>query len=153
MKLDYRKKWAHLYGTKREPVIVDVPALSYLMVDGRGDPEQLTRVSGGGGSLVQPRVLPSSSPSGAVKARDFSVMPLEGQWWCEDMRKFSVDDKSNWLWTLMIPQPPELTGALVRKCREELAKKKDLPALGKLRYEKFKEGTLRADPAYRSLHR
>ena len=38
-KLDLRKKWKNLYQLRAgEMKIVDVPALSYLMVDGEGDP-------------------------------------------------------------------------------------------------------------------
>lgn len=140
MKLDYRKKWSNLYGTKREPVVVDVPPLAYLMVDGRGDPNGSREYQ----DAVEALFSLSYTIKFAVKrgtGTDYGVMPLEGQWWCEDMRRFSVDDKSNWLWTLMILQPPEVTAAQVRQCRAELAEKKDLPALGKLRYEKFREGS------------
>lgn len=139
MKLDYRKEWPQLYGTKREPVMVKVPQLNYLMIDGRGDPN--------GSSEYQQAVEALFSLSYTIKFAvkretgvDFAVMPLEGQWWCEDMRRFNVADKSNWLWTLMILQPPEVGASLVRQCRAALAEKKELPALGKLRYEKFKEG-------------
>src|SRR5690242_695348 len=105
MKRDYRKEWPQLYGTKREPVMIKVPSLNYLMVDGRGDPN--------GSAEYQYAVEALFSLSYTIKfaikretGADFAVMPLEGQWWCEDMRRFSVADKSNWLWTLMILQPP-----------------------------------------------
>jgi len=39
-KLDLRKQLAPFYkASAREPALVDVPALDYLMIDGRGDPE------------------------------------------------------------------------------------------------------------------
>lgn len=38
-KVDYKRELKHLYtAPNAEPVIVDVPELSYLMVDGKGDP-------------------------------------------------------------------------------------------------------------------
>jgi hypothetical protein len=140
MKLDYRKKWSNLYGTKRDPVLVDVPPLAYLMVDGQGDPNHSPQYK----EAVEALFSLAYTLKFAVKrgaGTDFAVMPLEGQWWCEDIRLFSVDDKTNWQWTLMILQPPEVTAALVARCRAELAEKKELPALGKLRYETLKEGT------------
>jgi hypothetical protein len=140
MKLDYRKKFSNLYGVKRQPVVVEVPRLTYLMVDGRGDPNNSPEYR----EAVEALFSLSYTIKFAIKrgaGPDFSVMPLEGQWWCEDMRQFSVDDKSRWLWTLMILQPPEVTEALVSKCRADLAAKKELPSLGKLRYESFREGT------------
>lgn len=140
MKLDYRKKYSDLYGVKGEPVVVNVRPLSYLMVDGHGDPNHSREYQDAVAALFSlSYTLKFAIKRGAGK--DFGVMPLEGQWWCEDMRQFSVDDKSRWLWTLMILQPPEVTAALVSKCRVDLAAKKELPSLGKLRYEEFEEGT------------
>jgi len=36
---DLKKKLAPLFNPPREPVLVDVPELGYLMVDGHGAPE------------------------------------------------------------------------------------------------------------------
>jgi hypothetical protein len=139
MILDYRKKLSALYGAKRAPARVDVPPLTYLMVDGKGDPNDSREYR----EAVEALFSLSYRVKFAVKratGTDLRVMPLEGQWWCEDMRRFSVHDKSNWLWTLMILQPREVSAGLVRQCRADLAAKKDLPALGKVRHERFAEG-------------
>ena len=38
-KIDYRKELKSLYRAKADrPVVVDVPPLNFLMLDGRGDP-------------------------------------------------------------------------------------------------------------------
>ena len=38
-KLDLKKQWKHLYQPKTGTIVaVDVPPLTYLMVDGEGDP-------------------------------------------------------------------------------------------------------------------
>ena len=52
--------------------------------------------------------------------RDYTVMPLEGLWWAEDMREFSVDRKGDWLWTMMIMQPPEVTPGRVAEVLAEV---------------------------------
>jgi hypothetical protein len=137
--VDYRKKLASLYGAGREPALVEVPPLTYLMVDGHGDPNHSREYR----EAVEALFSLSYTLKFTCKREtgtDFRVMPLEGQWWCEDMRRFSVEDKSNWLWTLMILQPPELNESLVSRCRASLAAKKELPALERLRYEQFEEG-------------
>ena len=36
---------------------------------------------------------------------DYGVMPLEGLWWMDDMKQFSVTRKHEWKWTMMIMQP------------------------------------------------
>ena len=139
MNIDYKKEYSALYGAKRDPQIVDVPPLSYLMVDGHGDPNKSPAYR----EAVEALFSLSYTLKFAIKREsgtDYRVMPLEGQWWCEDMRRFSVHDKDNWLWTLIILQPPLVTSALVKRCRGDLAKKKNLPALPGLRHEKFSEG-------------
>ncbi len=37
-KVDYKNKDKKLYLPKAEPVIVDVPAMNFIMVDGKGNP-------------------------------------------------------------------------------------------------------------------
>ena len=56
------------------------------------------------------------------------------------MATFSVEDKSNWKWTVMIMQPEYVINELVKEAIEQVTKKKGLPALPKLRFEAFTEG-------------
>jgi hypothetical protein len=138
--LDYRKTWSTLYAAKREPAVVDVPSLDYFRVDGRGDPNGSRSYQ----EAVEALFSLSYTVRFAVKRAsgvEYRVMPLEGQWWCADMRRFDVADKSNWLWTLMILQPPEVTEELVGQSRIALSRKKHLPALERLRHERSTEGT------------
>lgn len=37
-KLDFKKKYKNLYQPKAVPMIVDVPKMKFIMVDGKGDP-------------------------------------------------------------------------------------------------------------------
>ena len=40
-KVDFKKELKHLYNASaREPVIVDVPAMNFLMIEGMGDPRR-----------------------------------------------------------------------------------------------------------------
>jgi hypothetical protein len=57
------------------------------------------------------------------------------------MNAFIVGDKDSWKWTSMIMQPAKLvTEALVKDAVEQVKKKKNPPALSKLRFEKLDEG-------------
>jgi hypothetical protein len=66
-------------------------------------------------------------------------MPLEGLWWSDDMTTFSVGNKSDWKWTLMIMQPEFVTRDLFAISLQQVKKKKNLNALSKLRLEAFIE--------------
>jgi hypothetical protein len=59
--------------------------------------------------------------------QDYAVMPLEGLWWAENMADFVNLNKANWLWTLMIMQPPRLSQEQLAAVKERAAAKKDLP--------------------------
>ena len=139
MIIDYRKKLTDLYGARRKTEMVQVPPLSYLMIDGQGDPN----VSAEYADALEALYSLAYTVKFAVKREnqlDFRVMPLEGLWWCEDMSRFSVANKHEWLWTMMILQPPEAGSEVVERSRDALAKRKQLRALGRVRHARFDEG-------------
>jgi hypothetical protein len=61
-------------------------------------------------------------------------------WWMDDMTQFSAERKDEWKWTAMIMQPKYVTEADVKEAIEQVRKKKNPPALPKLRFECFHEG-------------
>ena len=140
-KLDLRREFKALYGSPAgRPVLVDVPELSFLLVDGEGDPN----VSQDYRDAVQALFAVSYAVKFAVKQApggvDYRVMPLEGLWWVDDMSTFTVDDKAGWKWTALIAQPDLVTGELVRQAVATAATRRPLPAAGRIRLERFCEG-------------
>jgi hypothetical protein len=140
-KLDYRRELKELYGPRAGgPVIVDVPELSFLMVDGMGDPNTSRDYREAVEALFAVSYRVKFAVKRAASGIDYGVMPLEGLWWVDDMSTFSVDDKSSWSWTAMITQPDVVTDELVRRSILDAHKKKPLPAAAKLRLDRFREG-------------
>jgi hypothetical protein len=143
-KIDYKKQLHPLYSGRAQAIDeVNVPAINYLMADGAGNPN----TSASYAQLVEALfalsyALKFSAKQGALgeKPRDYTVMPLEGLWWTEDMDNFSVYDKGAWQWTMMIAQPPFITAENVHSTRNVLDRKKKLPALSVLRFETLVEG-------------
>lgn len=140
-KIDLKKELGPLYkASAKSPAVVEVPALTFLMVDGAGDPNSA--------AAYQEAVEALFSVAYALKFRlkrgeppqDYAVMPLEGLWWADDMTRFSQEDKSDWKWTAMILQPEPVDQALLDDVLEEVEKKKRLPGLGRLRLETWEEG-------------
>ncbi|MCJ7483096.1 MAG: GyrI-like domain-containing protein [Thermodesulfovibrionales bacterium] len=139
-KIDFKKELKHLYQpSAKEVALVEVPAMNFLMVDGQGDPNT--------SRSYQEAVEALFSVAYAIKfkvkktlAIDYGVPPLEGLWWADDMAKFSVDDKSAWMWTMMIMQPEFVNAAMVRETIAEVKAKKNPAALALLRFAPFNEG-------------
>jgi len=75
-----------------------------------------------------------------ARGADFTVAPLEGLWWMDDMSEFSIEAKDHWKWTLMIMQPDTVTRADVKAAMKDVAAKKNPPALSKMRFEAYEEG-------------
>ena len=119
-------------GVKRIPELLEMPERTFLMVDGRGDPN--------GSEDFQRAIEALYSLSYGLKfllkrelGVDRKVEPLEGLWWV-DRGDFSYEDRTDWRWTVMIEQPAEATPERV----EALAREKP-PAI-RPRLERFAEG-------------
>ena len=56
-------------------------------------------------------------------------MPLEGQWWADDMSAFTADDKARWKWTMMIMQPDFVEAADIQNAIAKVQQKKALAAV------------------------
>jgi len=128
-----------LYRATATPQIVKVPSLSFLCIDGHGDPNTSPAYA----AAVQALYSVSYAAKFAIKkagGQDFKVSPLEGLWWAEDLSTFLAGDKSEWDWTMMIRQPTTVTDELVRRLAGEVADKKSMPAARELRLVSFEEG-------------
>jgi len=144
-KLDLRKKWKHLYQpSARNIEVVDVPDLSFLMVDGRIEKGR----SPGDSPAFLEAVQALFGASYALKFRsklrkrnpiDYPVMPLEAHWWVEDGR-FEISKADNWCWRAMMMQPEHITAKMFAEALDQLHEKKPGPGLDRLRLARFHEG-------------
>jgi hypothetical protein len=138
-KTDLKKELKRLFAPPTHPVLVEVPEMTFLMIDGAGAPE--------GSQEYVDAIRALYSVSYGVKfalkrnaGLDYTVMPLEGLWWRGDGTSFGFQDEEPWRWTAMILQPPEVTPEAVRVATAEAWQKHELLALWKLRLENLSEG-------------
>lgn len=140
-KIDYKKELSQLYKTSAKEVReVVVPSLSYLMVDGAGDPNTAPAYAEAVEALFSVSYTAKFTLKRSAPSHDFAVMPLEGLWWADDLSAFISGDRTQWQWTMMILQPAMVTAGVIEAAIEAVGRKKTLPALGKLRFEEFTEG-------------
>jgi hypothetical protein len=139
-KIDFKKELKNLYlPSKKEFELVEVPEMRFFKVDGMGDPNNSPEYSAAIEALYA--VSYKTKFFSKKNGQDYVVPPLEGLWWAEDMDTFTTArDKSQWSWTMMIMCPDWITDEMIDQAREEVAKKKDLPSLKKLRWETYQEG-------------
>jgi hypothetical protein len=140
-KIDFKKELKQLYRpSAKEFVLVDVPPMQFLMVDGHGDPNTAPAYQ----NALEPLYAVAYKLKFLSKRqleKDYVVPPLEGLWWAEDVDTFTIRrDKSAWDWTMMIMQPEWITREMFEEAVSQVAKGKELPALPKLRLEAYDEG-------------
>jgi len=140
-KIDLRKELKHLYNPPaKAPVLVDVPPMSFLTLDGRGDPNTAPEFRAAFEVVYGVAYTLKFMLKKAAEAPDWGVMPLEGLWWTDDMATFSMERKDAWKWTLMVMQPDFVTAEQVERALAAVRAKKNLPGLDKLRFERLHEG-------------
>jgi hypothetical protein len=136
-KIDFKKELPDLYSCPKGRIAeIAVPRMTFLMIDGEGDPN----VSEDFSAAVQALYGCSYRLKFALKkARlaDYAIPPLEGLWWADDMEDYEAGKRERWKWTLMIMQPEAVTRERLSVAAKELAAKKELPSL---RLEEFEEG-------------
>lgn len=139
-KIDYKQQFKEFYSGKTgQPITLTIPPMNYIMIDGQGDPET--------GEEYMHAIQTLYPIAYTIKfycknqlGRDFSVMPLEGLWWAEDMSDFSKGNKHNWHWTAMIMQPDVVTQEIFATALHQTAAKKPLPSVDKVHFKSYDEG-------------
>lgn len=137
-KLDFKKTLKGYFNAPKGAFeIVDIPKLSFAMVDGQGNPN----TSAAYGAAVQALFATSYTLKFMSKAegRDYVVPPLQGLWWAEDWGDFVRRKKDRWSWTMMILQP-EWIGAAPFADAVETVRRKGQAIPETLRLEAFEEG-------------
>ena len=140
-KIDYKKTQKELYQPNaKEPVIIEVPEMQFLMIDGMGSPGDSQEYQDAL-SVLYPVSFRTKFLSKA-KGKDYVVPPLEGLWWADNLNDFKEGNRDKWKWTMMIRQPDWITQDLINEAIAITKEKKPelLKLLPKLRLEKYKEG-------------
>lgn len=136
LKRVYREHYTAGVG---RPALVTVPARPHLMIDGEGNPGTSQEYADAVAALY-PIAYGLRAEIKRTTGDGYTVMPLQGLWWVDDMTTFSVDDKDSWQWTMMICQPDLVTNELAVEVMPAVTAKKELAAGHKVRLEMFGDG-------------
>lgn len=138
-KLDLKQELKDLYRPPARGIgVVDVPALNFVMVDGRGDPNRAPAYR----DAIEALYAVAYTIKFALKAsgKDFAVMPLEGLWWADAMADFAAGNRDKWQWTAMIALPDFVSADDIERAKAAAGAKREIAALAALRFERFCEG-------------
>jgi hypothetical protein len=139
-KIDYKKKDKELYSPGVKPVILNVPKMKFVTVEGKGDPNEVDgdyqkamELLYGISYTIKMSKMGGETPEGY---HDFIVPPLEGLW------EVGVDiaDKSSFKWISMIRVPEFVSEEVFEWAKSKLSNKKPELDVSKLQYLSFEEG-------------
>jgi hypothetical protein len=137
--IDLKRTYREHYAAPADPVVVEVPERGFLMIDGVGDPNTSPEYAAAVAALY-PIAYGLRAAVQDATGDAYTVMPLEGLWWADDMANFSVERKGDWRWTMMICVPDVVTAEVFDAVRPEVVAKKRLTAGDRVRLEPFHEG-------------
>lgn len=134
-KIDFKKRDKVLYAPPTTPVVVDVPEMNFIVVEGAGDPNDAAFQSAIEVLYTLSYIIKMSPKAGMNidGYYDYAVAPLEGQWDGGSARE-------DWTWVAMIRQPEFVTNnVFVWALEKAKTKKPDLDMSG-ARLQKITEG-------------
>ena len=137
--LDSKERLTELYlPSSEEFVLVDVPELQFIMVDGEGSPdgEIFLRLIRWLFAVVHPIKLIAKTRMG----KDFVEPPLECLWWSDDINDFIAGKKDKLKWRLMIVATADWIEQELFEQAVETASKKLGKVPASLRLERYVEG-------------
>lgn len=140
MPIDYKKTQKYLYQPKTTPSVIDVPEMTFITVDGKGDPNTSVEYAGAVELLYG---LSYTIRMNNKSILEYVVPPLEGLWSVDDDFKgggAAITDKNKFIWTMMIRQPDFVTADIFETAKAALAKKKPGIDTSKAKLITFTEG-------------
>jgi len=141
--LDFKKEYKDLYAPSAVPTLINVPVMRFIMVDGKGNPndeegEYSSAIELLYGLSYTIKMSPKSGPA-PEGYFEYVVPPLEGLWWIDD-NSMDFTQKDKYLWTMMIRQPDFADETVFEAAKETLSRKKKNPDLSKARFVTWQEG-------------
>lgn len=130
MAFDFKKEYKEFYMPKNKPEIVNVPAMNYIAVRGKGDPNEEN-------GSYQKAIVILYAVAYTLKMNyktnykidgffEYVVPPLEGFWWQDHTDIVDYTDKSTFNWISVIRLPDFITKKDFDWAVETAQKKKNI---------------------------
>ena len=130
MAFDFKKEYKEFYMPKNKPEIVNVPAVNYIAVRGKGDPNE---ENGSYQKAISILYAVAYTLKMSYKTNykidgffEYVVPPLEGFWWQNHTDRIDYTDKSSFNWISVIRLPDFITKKDFDWAVETAQKKKNI---------------------------
>jgi hypothetical protein len=142
---DLKKTLAPFFNPPRDPVLVDVPELGYLMIDGKGAPDEGAEYPTTDFQKAFAALYPVVYTIKFRLKHDglaMPVLPLEALWFTGEDEAFDMNvAPEKWGWRALIAVSDDVTPQVFGEAVAEVRRKKDdSDQLARLRFERWREG-------------
>jgi len=132
-KIDHRKEMKEYYNpSKGKVTIIEVPALNYLSLMGKGHPNEPFFQEAA--ETLYPLAYTLKFMVRKSNLIDFHVMPMEVVW------TLIRNQKTQFKWNMMLMQPEFITPDLITSAMKTVQEKFELPQLSNVQFTSIREG-------------
>ena len=143
MAFDYKKEYKEFYLPKNRPEIIEIPAMNFIAVRGKGNPnDEGGEYKAAIGLLYGIAFTVKMSKKGSRQIEgyfDYVVPPLEGFWWQQGIKGVDYGRKEDFCWLSVIRMPDFVTKEDFAWAIEEASRKKQQD-FSKVEFLTIKEG-------------
>lgn len=143
MAFDFKKEYKEFYMPKNKPGIIDVPAMNYIAVRGKGNPNEEDGEYGKAVELLYAIAYTlKMSYKGPYKIDgyfEYVVPPLEGLWWIEGLKGMDYTRKDDLNFVSLIRLPDFVKEDDFEWAVSEASKKKKID-FSKVEFFTYEEG-------------
>ena len=143
MAFDFKKEYKEFYLPKNKPEIIEVPAMNYLAVRGKGNPNdedgEYKQAIGLLYGVAYTIKMSKKSDHQIDGFFDYVVPPLEGFWWQDGIKGIDYSNKNSFNWISLIRLPDFVKRDDFDWAIEEATRKKKMD-FSKVEYFAYNEG-------------
>ncbi len=141
MKLEWKKQEQEIYGVKTKPCVIDIPAWKYILLTGKGNPNDeifSVKVAALFSVAYKIKAAYQAHAQKSSEITDYAVYPLEGIWSTVSDKAYLVKEELQY--RIMIRQPDFITGEMFDHALEVAKSKKDNPYLTDISFQSICDG-------------
>ena len=156
MKHEWKKQEKEIYGVKTKPCVIDIPAWKYIILSGRGNPNDeifSDKVAALFSIAYKIKMTYKALAEKSSEITDYTVYPLEGIWSIASDKEDTLEEdlikedlikedliKEDLQYRIMIRQPDFITRELFDHALEAVKSKKYNPYLTDISFETICDG-------------
>lgn len=141
MKHEWKKHEKEIYGAKTKPCVLDIPAWKYIILSGRGNPNDeifSDKVATLFSIAYKIKMAYKTLAEKSNEITDYTVYPLEGIWSTASEKGYLVKEELQY--RIMIRQPDFITREMFDNSLEAVKSKKYNPYLTDVSFETICDG-------------